>query len=162
MNYLVTETDIRNTLGNVNIVVYRDLHRVKSLFDLFKGKPYFVLLYEHAPNIGHWCLVINHGDRIEVFDSYGIKVDDELGFSTKEFREQTNMRPHLSKLLLDTGKKVEYNHFKLQGEKSATCGRYVIWRALLHFLTLEDFKKFLTDPDMTPDELIIFLDNIHR
>lgn len=162
MNELTSADDMERILGHgTRFLTYPDLARAESIEELFR-KGFFVLLYEHSRNVGHWCCVIRFPNRIEVFDSYGIKPDDELKFTPRHFREKNHMQfPHLTWLLYQSGVQIEYNHHKFQKPDVATCGRHVVYRLLNRNMPLERYKYMLRDRHLTPDQLVyLYTSNI--
>jgi hypothetical protein len=72
-HYALSEDDIRKLAGNVPIMRYPELKKFSTPDEMFNGKKAVVLLFltENNDN-GHWLTVLNHPDKIEVFDSYGV------------------------------------------------------------------------------------------
>ena len=65
------------------LLIVESPSKVKTIEKLLsKHGAYFVLLYPVTSEInGHWACMTRYDKTIEFFDSYGIKIDDELKFS---------------------------------------------------------------------------------
>jgi hypothetical protein len=133
INYSLSNIDISKLLNNkCKIITYQELTKYNNIEILLKEKKFIILLYESTRNYGHWCtFFINKDNNIEFFDSYGIMPDFELKFSDNIFRKHNNMLlPHLTVLLINSKRDIEYNNYKLQGEKTQTCGLWCVFRCL--------------------------------
>jgi hypothetical protein len=167
MNYSLSDKDIIKLLkGRTKVVIYPELANYITIDDLVGKYGSAVILYINSKtgDYGHWCAVIKHADRIEFWDSYGIKPDREFDQIDENTRKQFNFpdKPYLSKLLLNSKYKIEYNHEQLQkyDDKIATCGRWVVLRILLKDIPLNRFIQMMKSvPNMTPDEVVTFLTN---
>ena|ERR1700722_16069459 len=141
-------TDIMNKLnGMTNIVYYPDLHKYKSLDEVFGGQNNAVILYESKPQYGHWTAILKpNRDEVEFFNSYGTMPDEPLGHISKNFRRQTDQDfPYLSQLLIDSPYSLSYNEYKLQkkADDVSTCGRHVINRIRNRHLPLKKYIDLL-------------------
>ena len=124
-----SDSDLRQATHNqVKIVDYDNLAKYNNIEQLLPNpKSSFILLYEHAPNTGHWTAVgrdIN--DDFWFFCSYGSDIDEPLEWTPKHTREQLGAgQKYLSKLF--SNKNVMYNSTPFQDEKSdeAICGDMV-------------------------------------
>ena len=157
MDKSLSTTEILQYLkGKTKIVIYPELKKIKNISELLASYKSFVLLYLTGPNYGHFVCVIDHGNRIEFFDSYSIKPDKEFDFINND---KLNGVKYLSKLLYKTKKPIEYNHIKLQqdGDEIATCGRWCALRLLLKDIKLDDFIYMMTNTKMSPDKLVTYL-----
>tara|TARA_R110001592_G_scaffold166009_2_gene400796 strand:+ start:1500 stop:2009 length:510 start_codon:yes stop_codon:yes gene_type:complete len=155
--------DILNELNyKCNLVQYRDLKNYDNINDLLGKYKKCVLLYHTKRNYGHWTCLYEHDNIIYFFDSYGIIPDDELKFLHKDLKHELNSQHrHLTKLLYNQNKPVEYNEYQLQERKPniATCGRWVILRLKYPSISVDDFynnfkfsKKYISN-----DKLICLL-----
>lgn len=151
--------EMQELLPGVRIYIYRQLAEMQELPPL----P-FVLLYEIEPNNGHWVLVTETPEGIEHFDSYGLKPDGEFSFVPLMFRAKSGQAsPHLVKLLLDTGRPINFSGAKLQSVRApyATCGRWVTVRQTFNDLKSADFikmiKKAAERHGLNNDELVTAL-----
>lgn len=158
MDVKLTGEDILKLVNyQTKIINYNSLVNANSIEEVLIPYGSVILLYEVQPGIGHWTTVFfREGKRIEFFDPYGIKPDDE------RFKIPSNMwyGPFLSRLLLqamDRGYEIEYNNYPFQekGEGISTCGRWVGVRLRKKNLSLEEFKEIYFVPNR--DELIVNL-----
>lgn len=163
MKIAYSNTDIENKLNNkVNVLTYTDLIQYNNINDILGNYGNLVILVELKDNYGHWiCCFKRNNNIIEVFDSYGLKPDDQLNYVDNEFKKNNNMNyPYLSKLLYYSKYNIEYNQYKLQ-EKSIninTCGRWVVERIKLKNISIDDFYKlYKSDKDIKSDELVTLI-----
>ena len=145
MDYPLTGSDmLNNSAAPSKLVIYKDIHKYKTLNDLFGDVDVIYLLYESQPYSGHWVTLFRVGDRVELFDSYDNRPDQQFNFINDDFKSQRNMDvPYLTKVLLDhaeNGGEVHYNHHKLQREGSniATCGRHGLVRVMFRDLPIDE------------------------
>ena len=113
----------------VNVIKYQDLDELDHIDELFSSAGCALLLYETQLNQGHWVCLINQPDTIIFFDSYGLEPDNQLAFTNIQFRRLNDMIfPHLSGLLLDSPKLIDYNDKRLQlmAPEIQTCGHWVV------------------------------------
>jgi hypothetical protein len=160
LNYSLSGKDILNKLDNkCNIVQYSDIHNFKTIDDLLGRYNKCVILYHTSENYGHWCCIYQYKNTIYFFDSYGFMIDDQLNFLHKDLRDDLNSDfMHLTKLLYNSKKKIEYNEYQLQARlpNVNTCGRWVICRLLYPQISIDDFYKIFKDASkyIDIDELI--------
>lgn len=148
MEHLLTDGEVKKVAGNpFRIVDYSQLAEMTSADQLFARSPVVALLYLNEINgnnySGHWTCLINRPDSIELFDSYGNAVDEFFDQKTRADRVATNSpKNYLAKLLLGSGKRIDYNEFKFQGSRCNinTCGRWCGLRARHRKLPLKDFQ----------------------
>lgn len=138
MDYMVSSADLKNMLGDdLKIIRFGDLKNYNNIYELLpKKKDYCVIFYtddiKNGVNIGHWTCLLRYKNYFEFFDSYGLKVDDELKFISpvkkKQFGEEED---YLMKLLKPV--RHDYNHHDFQAwdDNVTTCGRWVITRIFL-------------------------------
>lgn len=137
--------DIINTVNDSinikpNVMRYGDLINYKKLEDIMP----VVILYEIKQKLGHWVCVFEHNGYIEHFDSYGLKPDDELKYTNNHMRKILGMEiPYLTYLMMTSNKKIRYNHYRLQGEDTNTCGRWVSLRLIMNNLDEYEFSKII-------------------
>lgn len=154
-----------------NVFQYKDILKFDDIDDLFeedekiKDIPYdfdennVILLYNSAPNFGHWCCLNRNKYGYNFLDSYGGTVDKSLDYNEKEFK----YKKHLAKLLSEASGDVYYNHLPLQklSNNIATCGRYCAVYLRYDDLNIDDFakniKKLAKNLKLTCDELIVYL-----
>ena len=145
----LSDADIRRILGSdTRIIKYSNLAPYNSLDELLtKPVDYCVILYEDAPNHGHWVAVSKHTDMFEHFDSYGVKPDNELHWiNMKQRRMLKEATPYLSNLLKN--EKYIYNHIRYQESVSTvnTCGSHVahrLYRLKKDNMDLQGYYEFM-------------------
>tara|TARA_R110002049_G_scaffold85169_4_gene216701 strand:- start:691 stop:1203 length:513 start_codon:yes stop_codon:yes gene_type:complete len=145
-----------------NIVQYKDLKNYNNIDELLGPYKKCVILYHTRRNYGHFTCVYEYNNTIFFFDSYGIIPDDELKFLHKDLKKELNSQHrHLTKLLYNQNKPVEYNEYQLQKREKniATCGRWVILRLKYPSISVDDFfQQFEFSKDyISNDELICLL-----
>tara|TARA_R110002073_G_scaffold320989_1_gene496846 strand:- start:1928 stop:2443 length:516 start_codon:yes stop_codon:yes gene_type:complete len=125
--------------GQVEIVVYHNLSQYQSLQEVLGQYGAVILLYETKQNFGHWTALIDQGDHIEFFDSYGFKPDEELNYATYD------NTPYLSNLIKTSSKPIIPNLSKLQAQKEDvnTCGRWTSMRVRLRNIPLHKFVELM-------------------
>ncbi len=146
----LSDSDIRNQLnGMTNIVLYPDIHKYRSLDEIFGGENNAVILYESRPQYGHWTAILKpNKDEVEFFNSYGTMPDESLDKIPKEFRNESDQNfPYLTQLLVDSPYNISYNQYKLQKKSGdvLTCGRHVINRIRNRHLPLDQYIQQLDD-----------------
>ena len=152
------DDDILKYFPNAKILKYSELKNYNDITQLLpKNKSFFFLLYEHAPNNGHWIAVLRYRDdddgkdTIEYFCSYGTKIDEPLTWTSLDRRIQLGQdKPLLSMLLDKSPFKIVYNKVQYQSKKSgvATCGAYDTLRVgemLRHNTNLREFNEMLEE-----------------
>lgn len=137
----LSHTQVYRLLGNrCNIFLYKELEEMKNLWELFmtKSKKIMpaIILYEFKPHYGHWVCLIPISDKvIEFFDPIGMRVDEELKYVSKKFRNRSTYFPHLSWLIANSSiNKIISNNTDLQRIASdvATCGRWCALRIITY------------------------------
>jgi hypothetical protein len=147
--------------GKVKIITYKDISEFNTLDDLLAPYGRCVVLYESKPGNGHWVLIHRlNKNNVEVYDSYGLGIDDELEYIDENFRKNSNqLRAHLSQLLSKCKEKVHYNNHQFQelAPDVKTCGRWAVFRALNPKMSIDKFYKSVMhecrEYGMSPDEL---------
>ena len=150
------DKEIRHYLPNAKIMTYKELDRYHN--DISKLLPnnrdYAILLYENSPMNGHWVAVLRDGDKIEHFDSYGVKPDAELKWVDCGMRQMVGSGTPLLTNMYDDwiqqGGRVVYNpiEYQQQGSKINTCGRHAINRIETHMkqhYDLDKYKKYMNN-----------------
>ena len=141
--YLSDEDVLRITDGKCKVMLYSDLEQYDDIDSVLRPYGAVVILYQLEQNVGHWVTVIKHGSKhIEVFDSFGMSIDQELQFSQYNLRRHNGMQvPHLSHLLDNSPYTISYNDTQLQQFKHHvnTCGRWCALRVRFRSDSLDDF-----------------------
>jgi hypothetical protein len=135
-----------------NVIIGDEILKYSTIDQVLGRHDRAYIMYMQTPTYGHWCAIARYGQYIQVYDPYGDYIDDY----NKEFK--TNIRDHLSKLLLAAPEDVLYNDFKFQSDISAVCG---LWCALFLMygreMHIDDFiAKF--QPMTEADLVSIFYD----
>ena len=147
IHYALYTSDIQKYLNNkVKIVLYSELKNYTHIDQLLKPFNKCVILYQTKKNSGHWtCIYTNDTpNNIYFFDSYGLKVDSEWKFTTKEIKKELQIyMNYLSKLLLESNRDIHFNQYQLQSSKNGYngCGRWVCYRLKYNKLSVNDFYK---------------------
>ncbi len=105
---------------DTKLLQYDELAKFSSLDQLFAKDQAVIILLQieapDAPKVGHWIALLDQGDHVEHFDSYGLSADEELAL--------THESDLLTKLLQTASTRVEDSTTKLQhiSEHTNTCG----------------------------------------
>jgi len=150
LNYSLGDDDILNICdGKVKIISYEDLHNFETIDQLLEPYGAVIILYQQTKLIGHWVSVIKQPKNvIEIFGSYGLKIDEQLEFSTYNQKlHGGKAQPHLTNLINKSGYKKIYNSHQLQSYNNqvSTCGRYASLRVRFRDLPLDFFVKLFTN-----------------
>ena len=166
LHYALSNSDIEGLLdGKVKIVRYRDLRKYTCIDLLLQPYDKVFILYENRDGYGHWTLLHKLNNRnIELFDSYGLHVDDELDYISKSYRKQSDQfKAHLSHLLIDSPYRIHYNDTPLQEAMKgvSTCGRWCVARAVNNSMSIEKFCSLIKQESkrlhLTYDDLVCAL-----
>jgi hypothetical protein len=158
-----------------NILKYSDIEDYDTIDQLLPGKKNFkIILLESSYNSGHWVCVLKYDNKIEYFNSYGLKPSKELDMNTELLNRQLDQdTKYLNKLLNKAMKKYEivYNKRKFQkvSPDIATCGSWCIIRGVLFKkanMDLIDFINFIDEAEdefkLNGDELVTLLVNFKK
>jgi hypothetical protein len=155
--------EIKQHIPNCVIITYPDLYKYDSIQEIFDQNrtDCIIMLYETAPNYGHWTMLMDRPDRITFFDAYNNEPDEQFNFISEEFKNQNDMdNGYLLQLLLDSDKEIHYNNHRLQSKSKhiATCGRHCIVRYKYKNLdddTYYDMMDYVAEnTDFTTDEIV--------
>jgi hypothetical protein len=157
-NVPLSDKDIMNAMdGKTRIVLYRDLKKYRSVEELLKPYGNCVILYETAPNTGHWVALLKippnktcPNTNLEFFDSYGKSVDTQKEYISDSFLNTSGQeRDTLSELLLKSNPNylLSYNQHKYQrfAENIKTCGRWCLLRIICANLNLAEFNRLINE-----------------
>lgn len=154
-----SNNDLIKLLGRyIKIIKYSDLKHITNIDELLQPPNYeCILLYETSDNNGHWTCIYRYGNKINFFDSFGLKPDDEFHKITIDYRKESGVvYPCLTYLLSDVNDPIEFNNYKLQDYAYSTCGYWCVARLLLKSLSMYQFYKlFKSDTLNKPDDLVI-------
>jgi hypothetical protein len=148
--------------NKIKIIPYKRLVDFDTIEEVFDPYRVVFILYETKPFFGHWTVICTDSTTNYFFDPYGFKPDEELKFTSKEYRKANNMwLPYLSYLLIKSPKKLVYNKYKLQDitDKSvATCGRWCALYAYFYDQTsIKEFAETFLNSNITPDQAITII-----
>jgi hypothetical protein len=163
MNHALSNSEISKLFnGRVSILRYKDLAYFPTIDKLLSPFNKVFILYESKPGYGHWTLLhkLNKGN-VEMFDSYGMKIDGELDYIPREYREEsTQAKAYLSRLLANSKYTIHYNDHPLQDTKKgiSTCGRWCVLRAINKQMSIDTFANKVKEESnakgISPDELV--------
>jgi len=145
--YAFSGKDMKDLTENkYAIYKYQDLEKKNSIDQLLGRNGGFILLFQNTKFSGHWVCVFKIDDKtLEFYDSYGLKVDEELEFT--EFnrrRHQGKVVPHLTHLLNNSRYNVISNEYDFQGKdditQTQTCGRFCGYRIRHRDIPLKEFQ----------------------
>jgi hypothetical protein len=153
MDYFVTSDDLNRL--NIPYLKYGSENFIENLFKYLNERCYCMILYEITPHNGHWVVILK-GKNLEFFDSYGLKVDNELKYAYYA-NKLVNGKKILHDLFENTNEIIEYNGKRLQkmvagtaaGTAINTCGKWCLLRiyAMCHFPkeagTLRQFLNYV-------------------
>lgn len=126
--------DISYYFPNARYVKYSELKNYRSITDILpKNGTFFILLYEHKPNVGHWVLITRYNNIIENFDSYGLEVSKPLTWNRPEVNMRLGQdRKYLDMLFDNSRLPVIVNRIQFQSKTngSTTCGAWDVLRQL--------------------------------
>jgi len=149
---------LKNMVGKenskrVNWMIYDELQKYHTLEDVLKTGAAVILLQienRKAPSVGHFVVLLDHGNHVEHFDSYGLTIDQENAITHER---------HLTSLFKQTKKPIVENTKRLQRfrEDVQTCGRWVVARLLLRQLELKEFIRILQSIATPNDEMVTLM-----
>ena len=133
VNQALSDEDIQRILGgDAKITKYSELGHLYDIDQLLTNdKDYCIILYEDAPNRGHWTALLKYDVLYEHFYSYGVKPVAELKWiGAKRNRMLNQDEPYLTKLLAKEEDKYIYNNVAYQNKDSKvnTCGSHAVHR----------------------------------
>src|SRR5688572_16883500 len=116
-------------------LVYDELQKYKTIEQVLDTGAAVILLQieaRNAPKVGHFIVLLDHGNHIEHFDSYGLTIDEEVAITQEH---------HLTNLFKMSRRPIKENTKKLQTLRQDvnTCGRWVVARLLLKQMELDQF-----------------------
>ena len=109
---------------------------------------------------GHWIGIWkNDATRtVHHFDSYGLTPQEEDTYSGQALVKEALLQKFYS-VCMRSGYRVAYNTTRYQHMDSGnnTCGRHVICRLRLRYLTDAQYAKLMSHDAMTPDDLVTLM-----
>jgi hypothetical protein len=167
--------DWRGCVETWDEISKQDMRNIRNKLKAYGFIPFLYELSQDSNTlIGHWMIMIDRGDAIEVFDSHGSKIDPLNWYKDKKILKHVQtltaekIEPILSNKLFDVGYEfVDWNTKELQKKQEGitTCGLWVIFRLIYHKLfPLKDIDHFVNFAlslshfmDLAPDEMIVDL-----
>lgn len=138
--------------GKVVIHLYEDLAKFQTIDEALGEHGAMIILYQAKQDFGHWISVFKVDDNtLELFDSYGFKLDSQLPFFEYNLRQGI---PLLSHLIQNSNYKVISNDIDFQTIRKDinTCGRYASLRIKMRTTQLKQFQALLlNNPNDNPD-----------
>lgn len=148
----------------VKVMTYEELAPIQTLHDLFSGNTEAIaLLYQTSRNSGHWVALMfdKQSRKFTFYDSYGIKMDDELKL------EDYNHQAHLTRIVQNSKNLFhgfDQNNKRMQArvEDVNTCGRYTALRCKYKNLSNHEFNEMIRPIMLNhPDEVVTMLTFTH-
>lgn len=161
----LTDIEMRRYLNNkVNLVMYSDIHKYKSIDELLGKHDRCIILYiwrqnENNQSQGHWISVCKTKDnKLRFTDSFGAIVDKPIEKLTMKDRKRFNQDyKYLSDLLINSPYELEYNEKPIQNHKSNLCGYYTILACLMKDEPIKSFQKLFSKDTIKNDKLVYWL-----
>lgn len=158
--YSLSNDDLREILGPVRIVTYPELEK-ETLDSLFSEQPYVIILFlTKDENTGHWICMLKRedGKQLEVFDSFGLRVDGNRQWLSKDKQEALDQTmPNIHNIVKGFPGELVYNNVKLQQDSRNTCGRHIASRILHDHLSIQDYIALIEQSGIKPDEFVTLL-----
>jgi hypothetical protein len=152
--------------NKVNLVLYPEIRNIKNIEELLGPYNRCVILYKTSSNYGHWvCISLNSYGEIDFFDSYNLSPDLELKFIDNKTRSELMQKtPYLSKLLIDSKYKINYNDHQFQKDnpKITTCGYWVILRLTFKDLDADEFINFIKTLELDDTKIYNIINKIMK
>lgn len=163
LNYDLSGIDIATlTRGKAVVRLYEDLIKFNNIIDAIGKTKQMIMLFptQANPGKGHWIAVLYNDvtHTITHFDSYGLNIRQELGYSINGVVRE-NILGQLYKKAINDGYNVEFNTYPLQQLKNGinTCGRWCAVRCRFSYLNNIEFARLFQRQRMKPDVLITML-----
>jgi hypothetical protein len=150
--------------NKINLFLYPEIKRIKNIKELLGSYNRCVILYKTSDNYGHWIAIsLNSKGEIDFFDSYGIAPDLELKFIDNKVRTRLMQKiPYLSKLLLKSKYKINYNDHQFQKDDPniTSCGSWAILRGSFKELNTDEFINFVKTLDLDDFKISNIIENL--
>jgi len=160
MDYSLSADDIKRFLNNkIRVIVYRDLSKFQNIDQILDPHDGCIILYETEHGYGHWTLLMRTRWGIEFFDSYGVRIDDQIDQIRQNYRDiKGQIYPHLTAMILNSGyDHIISNNVPLQKKSMdvQTCGRWCIFRFINRKSDLRSFIKLFESYKMGDKDRLI-------
>jgi hypothetical protein len=167
----MSDADLEVYLPQAKILMFRELKNYPTIQSILrKPRDYFIMLYEHTPQNGHWVAVMRYESTIEFFCPYGsspYSPNSPLEWNSPEQNQVVDATHNYLEDLLNNAKtqgwSVIYNKMDFQEKRNNinTCGAFCVWRVLCLMeddMKLPEFqsamKKIHTQTGMSYDEIV--------
>lgn len=167
----MSDADLEVYLPQAKIFMFRELKSYPTIQSILrKPRDYFIMLYEHTPQNGHWVAVLRYESTIEFFCPYGsspYSPNSPLEWNSPEQNQVVDATHNYLEDLLNNAKtqgwSVIHNKMDFQEKRSNinTCGAFCVWRVLCLMednMDLSAFqsamKKIHTQTGLSYDEIV--------
>ena len=147
----LSDSDVRElTKGKCRVMLYSDLMNFNTIDEVLEPHGAVILLYQTDERLyGHYIALFkdaNNPNKLIFYDSYGLKMDEELKFSKYNIKFMGGIVPHLSDLIHRSKYSVESNMKRMQknNKDENTCGRYAALRVIFRNLSNTQFNYMLS------------------
>jgi hypothetical protein len=160
MDYELSDTDLKQLVPNMNIVVYNNISQYSNIDEVLNGKPTIILFEMVENNSGHYCCIFKEKGTVYFFDSYSCDLEQQKKYMAKKMLKKAN---YLSILLKRCPYKLDVNRTKYQEMKNgtSTCGRHCVVRIWNKNLNDSQYKDYIfglcKEHNCNPDELVLML-----
>jgi hypothetical protein len=160
MEYELSDSDLKQLVPNLNIVVYNNIANYESIDSVLRGKPTIILFEMVETNAGHWTCIFKENSTVFFFDSYGINIEQQKKHMNKKIFRKAN---YLSRLLKRMPYKLDVNLTKYQKMENGinTCGRHCVVRIWNKQLNDEEYKDYISnlcnEHNCNSDQLVLML-----
>jgi len=144
----MSDADIELYLPSAKVLMFRELKGYPNIQAILKRpRDYFIMLYEHTPQNGHWTAALRYGNTIEFFCPYGTSPyspNSPLEWNSPDQNAAVDATSNYLETMLNQaekdGFKVIFNKMDLQSKDNDinTCGSFVVFRILC--LMEDDFS----------------------
>ena len=165
VNYSLSDSEMKRIIPGTKFTPYNKLAKMTDINQLFGKNGTAIIMYLTSRNYGHWCCIFKKlNGELSYFNSYGTEPDYEMTsrLIKPDVRlEHGEVLPHLYELICKSGKKCEFNDYKLQDQNVATCGRHVALRLWNRHLDADEYAKRLINlarvNNLNTDEIVTLL-----
>lgn len=135
-------------IAKEDIIMYKNLANYATIEELLPNEgDWKIIFIQWAVNsVGHWVVCYKYKNKYCYFNSYGKAPDLDLNVISRSIKRILGEETAQFKRLLH-GQKMSHSPFKLQGEKSESCGRYCVSRIQLlqQGYSCDEYKKYLDE-----------------
>ena len=157
MEYELSDTDLKQLVPNINIVVYNNISQYSNIDEVLNGRPTIILFEMTETSSGHWCCMFKEKGTVYFFDSYSCDIEQQKKYMNKRMLKKAN---YLSILLKRCPYKLDVNRTKYQEMKPGinTCGKHCTMRVWNKHLNDSQYKEYIfglcKENNCNPDELV--------